>query len=134
VKLSIIIPVYKVEQYIGRCAESVLNQTYRQLEVILVDDCSSDQSIQIAKDLIEDSEKSGDLVFKYLTHEHFQELKCKQIYPGYLLINRMVGDKLLDCLIPHIEGILMTAVDVCWIAPQESWYNIKYLMYMLASA
>ena len=72
--------------------------------------------------------------FKYLTHEHFQELKGKQIYPGYLLINRMVGDKLLDCLIPQIEGILMTAVDVCWIAPQESWYNIKYLMYMLASA
>ena len=74
--VSIIIPVYKVEQYIGRCVESVLNQTYRQLEVILVDDCSPDQSIQIAKDLIEDSEKSGDLVFKYLTHEHNRGLSA----------------------------------------------------------
>jgi glycosyltransferase involved in cell wall biosynthesis len=74
--VSIIIPVYKVEQYIGRCVESVLNQTYRQLEVILVDDCTPDQSIQIAKDLIEDSEKSGDLVFKYLTHEHNRGLSA----------------------------------------------------------
>ena len=72
--------------------------------------------------------------FKYLTYKHFQELKGKQIYPGYLLINRMVGEKLLDCIIPPIEGVLMTAVDVCWIAPKEEWYNIEYLMYMLASA
>ena len=36
--------------------------------------------------------------FKYLTYKHFQELKGKQIYPGYLLINRMVGEKLLDCI------------------------------------
>lgn len=42
VKLSIIVPVYKVEQYLDRCLESILEQTYIDYEVILVDDGSPD--------------------------------------------------------------------------------------------
>lgn len=41
-KISVIIPVYKVEKYIRRCVDSVLNQSYENIEVILVDDGSPD--------------------------------------------------------------------------------------------
>jgi glycosyltransferase involved in cell wall biosynthesis len=41
--VSVIIPVYQVEAYINRCVDSVLNQKYRELEVILVDDGSPDR-------------------------------------------------------------------------------------------
>lgn len=41
-KITIIIPVYKVEPYIRKCVESIIGQTYRQIEVILVDDGSPD--------------------------------------------------------------------------------------------
>ena len=72
--------------------------------------------------------------FKYLTKKHFEEIKGTQIYDGYLLINRLIGERMLECIIPRIDGILMTAVDVCWIAPQEKYYDIQYIMYVLASA
>lgn len=45
--ISIIIPVYNVEPYINRCLESVINQTYPYLEIIIVDDGSTDGSGQI---------------------------------------------------------------------------------------
>ena len=47
--VSIIVPVYNVEKYIERCIESIINQTYKNLEIILVDDGSIDKSINICK-------------------------------------------------------------------------------------
>ena len=43
-KLSVIVPVYNVEQYLKRCVDSILNQTVTDLEIILVDDGSTDSS------------------------------------------------------------------------------------------
>lgn len=42
--ISVIISVYKVEKYLDKCIESVVGQTYSDLEIILVDDGSSDNS------------------------------------------------------------------------------------------
>lgn len=67
-KVSIIIPVYNVEPYIEQCIKSVLAQTYRHLEVILVDDCGPDHSMDIADKCIRTSD-SNDLEFKCLKHE-----------------------------------------------------------------
>ena len=41
-KISIIVPVYKVEPYIHKCVDSILNQTFKDFELILVDDGSPD--------------------------------------------------------------------------------------------
>ena len=49
-KVSVIIPVYNVEKYLNRCVDSVLNQTYKNLEIILVDDGSLDKSPQICEE------------------------------------------------------------------------------------
>ncbi|MCI6191164.1 MAG: glycosyltransferase [Clostridium sp.] len=47
--VSIIIPVYNVEEYIEECLKSILNQTYKDIELLIVDDGSTDNSIKIIK-------------------------------------------------------------------------------------
>lgn len=50
--VSILIPVYGVENYIERCAISLFEQTYENLEYIFIDDCSPDNSIQVLEDVL----------------------------------------------------------------------------------
>ena len=47
--VSVIIPSYNHEKYICDCVMSVLNQTYKNLEVFVMDDCSTDNSFAILK-------------------------------------------------------------------------------------
>ena len=71
--------------------------------------------------------------FKYLTKDTFKELSCTEIFSGYLLINRIISDKMCCCIVPDIDGTIITTVDTCWIAPSNVSYDIKFLMYQLAS-
>ena len=48
--ISVIIPIYNVERMLCRCIESVRNQTYQNLEIILVDDGSTDRCGDICED------------------------------------------------------------------------------------
>ena len=49
--ISVIVPVYNVEKYLEKCVQSVQKQTYRALEIILVDDGSTDESGKICDEL-----------------------------------------------------------------------------------
>ena len=53
-KVSVIIPVYGVEEYIERCARSLFEQTLNDVEYIFVDDCSPDKSITILENIIKE--------------------------------------------------------------------------------
>ena len=46
-KVSIIVPIYNVEKYIRRCLESIVKQDYGSFEIICVDDCGQDKSMEI---------------------------------------------------------------------------------------
>ena len=48
--ISIILPTYNVEKYIARALNSCINQSFKDIEIIVVDDCGSDNSIAIAKE------------------------------------------------------------------------------------
>ena len=46
-KISIVTTIYNVEKYIEKCLISLVNQTYKDLEIILINDCSTDSSMDI---------------------------------------------------------------------------------------
>ena len=52
-KVSIVIPVYNVAPYIKRCLESVIKQSYTNIECILVDDCGTDNSMELVRIFVE---------------------------------------------------------------------------------
>ena len=66
VKLSIIVPVYNVEKYLERCLETLVNQTIKEYEIIIVVDGSTDNSIEIVKKY---KEKYSNLI-KYVETEN----------------------------------------------------------------
>ena len=105
-KISVIMPMYNVEKYIRTSVESVLNQTFGDFELILVDDCSTDRTSEIAKS------------FK---DSRIKVIKTKQNngMPGPV---RNVGLKLAcgeyiyfmdsdDAIVPHAFELLINAVN-----------------------
>lgn len=89
-KVSIIIPVYNVQQYIAKCLLSVLNQSFESIEYILVDDCGSDQSIEIANSIIDGHPKRNQV--KILHHSQNMGISCAR-NTG---INNSVGEYILN--------------------------------------
>ena len=57
--ISVIIPVYNAEQYIKRCLNSVLNQTFNDYEIIMVNDGSTDGSLEILKKYESQTQSKG---------------------------------------------------------------------------
>lgn len=77
--ISIIIPVYNSENYLRDCLESVVNQTYRNLEIILVDDASTDSSGKICDEIAQ-----ADNRIKVIHHENNRGLSLSK-YDGYMI-------------------------------------------------
>lgn len=73
-EVSIIIPVYNVAPYICRCLDSVVSQSFQDIECILIDDCSIDNSMAIVENFIHNYH--GNICFKILHHTHNQGLSA----------------------------------------------------------
>ena len=53
IKVSILVPFYKVERYVGRCVESLFTQTYQNIEYVFVNDCTPDRSMEVVNEYID---------------------------------------------------------------------------------
>lgn len=107
--VSVIIPVWNVESYIERCIDSVYNQTYDNIEVIIVDDQSPDNSINIVRDYISKVQCKRDI--KIITHE-------KNLGLGGA---RLTG-------IQNVHGKYILAID------SDDWFERDYISSMVEYA
>ncbi|CUO27978.1 Hyaluronan synthase [Turicibacter sanguinis] len=57
IKISVIITAFNIEDYIGKCLESILNQTYRNLEIIIINDGSTDQTLSVIQECIKNDSR-----------------------------------------------------------------------------
>ena len=72
VLVSVVIPCHNVEEYIEECIESIINQTYKNLQIILIDDGSKDSTFDIIKKwLMTDSR------IEYYYQENILDNECK---------------------------------------------------------
>lgn len=110
VSVSIVIPIYKVEAYIADCLQSVCAQTYSQLEVILVNDATPDDSMEQAAPWIEKLRERFEV--KVVTHEHNRGLSAAR-NTG---INEATGDWIYfldsdDEITPNCIELLVKEVE-----------------------
>lgn len=105
-KVSIIVPIYNVEKYLNKCLDSIKNQTYPNIEVLIVDDCSPDKSYKIAKKYEQEDKR-----FKYIKREK----------NGGLSAARNTG-------IDNASGDYLCFVD------SDDWISKNYVSHMLELA
>lgn len=64
--ISIIVPIFNSEQYLNRCIDSLLNQTYTNIQIVLVDDGSTDESCNICAAYVENNERRLELFHSHI--------------------------------------------------------------------
>ena len=69
--ISVVVTVYNKEKYVRRCLQSILDQTYAHLEIICVDDGSTDNSAEIIKELAQEDDR-----IRYLYKENGGVVSC----------------------------------------------------------
>ncbi len=102
--VSVLVPAYNVEQYLERCIQSIQDQTYQHIEIIVVDDCSPDKSGEIADKLAKKDQRIQ-------VYHHASNLGLSGA--------RNTG-------IDHAHGDYITFVD------SDDWIERDYVQYLLS--
>lgn len=101
-KVTVLIAVYNSEQYIGKCLESLIAQTYNAWEAICIDDCSTDSSLQILNDY---AEKDSRIKIIHLA-ENYGQAKARNIGIEH-------GTGSLYCFLDSDDWIAPDCLELC---------------------
>lgn len=139
-KISVIVPVYNVEKYIAECLDSLITQTLRDIEIICVDDCSTDESVKIIR--------------RYIKRDNRIKLVCKKVNSG-LSDSRNIGvaksvapylmfcdsddfyspdmcEKMLNAICKHGVDLAVCSMNVIYESDSQlkssddQYYSVKY--------
>ena len=105
-KVSVIVPIYNTKRYLYKCIDSIINQTFKELEIILVDDGSTDGSSEVCDEYAGKDERIK------VIHQENKGL----VYSRYIGVSNAAGEYIgfvdSDDWIAHdMYAILMSEVD-----------------------
>ena len=110
--ISVIIPVYNVEKYMHQCIDSVINQTYKKLEIILIDDGSTDKSGQICEEY---AKKDSRIVVVHKENGGLSDARnlgidiCSGEYLTFVDSDDWISHDMVYCLLNNIKA---TGADI----------------------
>lgn len=132
-KVSILVPVYGAEKFIERCAISLLEQTYSQLELLFLDDCCTDRSIDILESCLRQYPACESRILKHPSNQGLAAARRS-------LLNAATGDYVLqvdaddylevDAVQTLVEQAVATEADMvamdCWFEweNERRWYHV----------
>ncbi|MDF2833468.1 glycosyltransferase family 2 protein [Chryseobacterium indoltheticum] len=122
--VTISIPIFKCEKFIIRCLESVKNQTYKNLEIVLVNDCTPDDSMLLVKNFID---ANPDLTIKIIEHQENSGLSVvrnngiKASTGKYLFFLDSDDEITTDCIELLVKKAEKTDAQI--IIAQNRWIN-----------
>ena len=122
--VSVIVPVYNAEKYLSQCIESLLSQTYKEFELILVDDYSSDNSVAVCLDWI----KKDNRIKLHRMPQNSGPAKVRNVgmdlaegdFYCFIDADDHVTPNYLECLLKKVESY---EADLVWCDFCEVSYN-----------
>lgn len=110
-KVSILVPIYRVEQYIRQCTKSLMEQTYDDIEYIFVNDCTPDNSIEVLQGVIKDFPRRSSQVH-IIHHEQNQGVAGARL----TALNAATGEAILivdsdDYVSPRAVELLVNVMQ-----------------------
>ena len=123
--ISIIIPVYNAEKYLGKCLDSILNQTYSDFEIIIVNDGSSDSSDSICKKYMLDEPRIQYIIQKNQGVSAARNTGIKRAKGEYLLF--VDADDTIDSLMlkKMLESIEDKKSDMVYVGFEVLGNNLR---------
>jgi len=129
-KISVIVPCYNQAEFMGECLQLVLDQTYQDWECIIVDDCSTDNSVELIKNCI-----GNDSRFYLTINEKnkgcgYTKRKCAELANGDILgfvdpDDSIVAEAIEKMILAHQRYSDAPVVHSKWKAYDENW-NFLY--------
>src|SRR5699024_10679179 len=136
-KISVIIPVYNTEEFIEKCIESVINQSYNDIEIILINDCSTDNSLQKISNL--QKEYSNITIFNFDNNRGVGAARNHGInhatgdYIYFLDSDDYLPETTLEILVNNIKDhniirgrMKSTNLSNSFVIAYEGLFNVKY--------
>ncbi|MFV0156677.1 glycosyltransferase [Empedobacter falsenii] len=122
--VSINIPVYKCEKCIIRCLESVKSQTYPNIEIILVNDCTPDNSVKLIEDFVKNNPQLDTKLYHHETNQGLSVVRNTGIDKSkgkYIYFLDSDDDITSNCIEKLVENVLINNTQM--VIAQNRWIN-----------